>query len=133
MERHRFVGVIFVNREGKVLLQLRRGDESYYPGYWTLPGGKIGQDESTKDALRREVREELGIDLNNYKLFKKIVEKTERKIIERNIAAIYIDKNIKDLELGEGVALRYFSQEEIRSLKIAFDLKPIIEEFMERL
>jgi len=126
------VGVILVNHERKVLLQLRHCDENYYPDYWTLPGGKIEQNESAQDAVRREVQEELSINLCNYKLFKKVVEKTGNKIVERTIYWGKIDKKIDDLKLGEGAALRYFRREEIPSLKIAFGLKPIIQEFMEK-
>lgn len=131
MERHRFVGIILVSSGGNVLLQLRRDDESYYPGYWTLPGGKVGKDESIEDALKREVKEELDLNLHDYTLFKKIVEKRENDIIKRYIYWSNINKKIEDLKLGEGSALRFFCREEIPPLKIAFALKPIIEEFME--
>jgi ADP-ribose pyrophosphatase YjhB (NUDIX family) len=31
--------------------------------FWTLPGGRVEMGEATADALRREMREELGIDV----------------------------------------------------------------------
>lgn len=43
---------------------------TYHPGRisnWTLPGGGIDKDELPLDAARREVREEVGIELNNLK------------------------------------------------------------------
>jgi A/G-specific adenine glycosylase len=48
------------NREGKILLQ-RRPREGFLGGLWELPGGKIERGETPEDALRRELREELGL------------------------------------------------------------------------
>ncbi|MFB9906514.1 NUDIX domain-containing protein [Allokutzneria oryzae] len=45
-------------REGKVLGARSRGNDVFY-----LPGGKREPGESDVDTLRREVREELGVDV----------------------------------------------------------------------
>ena len=37
--------------------------EPTYTDHWNLPGGQIEQGESPLDACRREVREELGLDV----------------------------------------------------------------------
>ncbi len=34
-----------------------------YQGYWTLPGGRMERTEVPEDTARREIREELGLDL----------------------------------------------------------------------
>lgn len=52
--------IIITDFEGS-LLMLRH---SYGNGHWSLPGGGIGRSERPEDAARREVREELGIDLS---------------------------------------------------------------------
>lgn len=53
------VSVIITNIGGDVLLL----KHSYGPAVWSLPGGGLALGEDPKDAARREVREELGIDL----------------------------------------------------------------------
>ena len=43
------------------ILITKRLPNTFYPGYWELPGGKIEPGESPEAAAVREAREELGI------------------------------------------------------------------------
>ncbi|MEA3229309.1 MAG: NUDIX domain-containing protein [archaeon] len=66
-------------RDGKFLIAKRSLDEKAFPGLWTVPGGKIEINDYKKlpmdtgshwynifeNALRREVREETGIEIEN--------------------------------------------------------------------
>lgn len=52
-----------VDVDGRVLVQ-RRPDGSDLAGLWEFPGGKIEPSESPQAALVRELREELGIDVD---------------------------------------------------------------------
>lgn len=54
------VGLVF---EDDHLLIQRRPDDGLLGGLWEFPGGKQEEDESLETACRREVREELGIDV----------------------------------------------------------------------
>src|SRR5450759_238584 len=45
------------------LLSGRRTDPPELAGGWELPGGKVEPGEHPKDALRREMREELGVEI----------------------------------------------------------------------
>lgn len=130
MQVRKFVGVILVNSEGNVLLQLRPRNEIDYPSHWTLPGGRVEENETVDEALRREINEELGIDLVRYRLFTRVREREGNSTVERYIYWSNLDKKTEDLALGEGIALQYFSEAEITSLKIAFNLKGIIESFL---
>jgi 8-oxo-dGTP diphosphatase len=51
---------ILIRPDGQVLLGQRPGSK-VYAGYWEFPGGKVEPGESTRDALVRELEEELGI------------------------------------------------------------------------
>lgn len=53
-------GVLF--ERGRVLLTQRKKG-AHLEGLWELPGGKIDPDEDPRDALVRELREELGIEV----------------------------------------------------------------------
>lgn len=54
-------GLIF--QEGKVLI-CQRTKHQTMPLKWEFPGGKIEEGEQPRDALRRELEEELGINAN---------------------------------------------------------------------
>ncbi|WP_242120903.1 (deoxy)nucleoside triphosphate pyrophosphohydrolase [Aestuariivivens sediminicola] len=42
----------------------RRKSGIYLGGYWEFPGGKVENGESEKDALKRELKEELEMEVN---------------------------------------------------------------------
>ena len=50
--------------DGRVLLGHRRPDKRAYPGVWELPGGVMEAGESELEALTRELREELGVEID---------------------------------------------------------------------
>lgn len=61
--RHqRLAAYALVRRDDDVLLT-RISRQGFHVGSWTLPGGGVGHGESPADALRREVREEAGVDV----------------------------------------------------------------------
>lgn len=54
--------VAAVIRRGDAILVTRRRDRPGRPGQWEFPGGKVEPGEEEAQALRRELREELGCD-----------------------------------------------------------------------
>ena len=55
------VGVL-IDAEGRFLLT-SRPEGKVYAGYWEFPGGKLEAGETVEQALRRELHEELGIEI----------------------------------------------------------------------
>jgi 8-oxo-dGTP diphosphatase len=53
---------VLIRSDGAVLLA-QRPSSKVYSGYWEFPGGKIEPGEPVAEALRREIREELGIEI----------------------------------------------------------------------
>ncbi len=55
------VAGILRDAAGRVLIT-ERVDDGPFHGLWEFPGGKIRPREATQSALRRELREEIGIE-----------------------------------------------------------------------
>ena len=55
--------LIFNSLNNKFLVQKRIGDL-----VWALPGGKVQIMEKTKDTIKREIKEEIGLDLIDIKM-----------------------------------------------------------------
>ena len=47
------------------ILIAKRPNKKHLSGFWEFPGGKVEKGESPENALVREVKEELNIDINN--------------------------------------------------------------------
>lgn len=60
--RQRLRVVAAVVRRGDAILISRRPDRPSRRGQWEFPGGKVEPGESEEEALRRELREELGCE-----------------------------------------------------------------------
>jgi ADP-ribose pyrophosphatase YjhB (NUDIX family) len=67
------VGALIV-KDGRILL-VERGQEPL-KGYWSLPGGAVETGEYLETAVRREVREETGLDVDvlcRFEIFERIM------------------------------------------------------------
>ena len=62
-EHHDVVLAVIVSG-GKVLLCHRHPSRTWFPNVWDLPGGHVELGEDRVDALAREIREELGIEIS---------------------------------------------------------------------
>ncbi len=63
-------GKAIIRKNSKILLLQRSHTSGFDPGLWELPGGKIEYGEDLVDALRREIKEEVGLDINIGRPFK---------------------------------------------------------------
>jgi nucleoside triphosphatase len=65
---HRTIVVgIIQNERGDTLICKKPPHRGVFPGQWGLPGGGIEAGERMEDALRREIREECGIEVRDIK------------------------------------------------------------------
>ena len=53
-----------INEKNEVLISLRK-NRADYNDYWEYPGGKVEKGETTDQALVREIKEELDLDVSS--------------------------------------------------------------------
>lgn len=125
--------IILENDKGEFLLYLRDNKPGIpFPGYWDLIGGHVEEGETPEEALVREVREELDIDLKEYTFYKKYECLTGDAY--ENVKYIFTGKiniPIEEITLLEGVRPQYFSRNEIPDVKFANILKSIVMEYIQ--
>jgi len=77
--RRPLVGVGAILLDGDRILMAQRGKQPL-KGWWSLPGGALETGESLADAVRREVREETGLEiepLGVLEIFERIMRDAE--------------------------------------------------------
>lgn len=65
---HRHVSCWIMNEKGEVLLQKRAKSKKKNPNKWSKTGGHVNSNEKAEDAIIREIKEEIGIDIDKKKL-----------------------------------------------------------------
>ena len=61
--------ITLVDIDGRVLIS-KRPDGKTMAGLWEFPGGKVENTETPEEALIREIREELGLDINDAEIIR---------------------------------------------------------------
>lgn len=124
--------IILENDNGEFLLYLRDNKPTIpFPDHWDLIGGHVEEGETPEQALVREVKEELDIDLKEYTFYRKYECLTGDAY--ENIKYIYtgrINIPIEKITLLEGVRPKYFTREEIPDVKFANILKSIVMDYI---
>lgn len=60
---HKSIGVAIIRNDRQEILIDRRRNEGLMGGLWEFPGGKIEAGETVEACIKREILEEIGIDI----------------------------------------------------------------------
>ncbi len=128
----KIAAIILENDSGEFLLALR-DNKSWipFPNHWDLIGGHVEEGESPEEAVVREYREELGLELKDFSFFREYL--CLQGDVFENIKYIYhgkINIPVEELTLYEGQYVRYFRKEEIPDVKFANIIKSIVLEYI---
>lgn len=121
------VGAIIENEESKILAALRSHKMSL-PNYWEFPGGKVEKGESKKDALRREILEELSCTIEVFDQVEDTTYEYETFIVRLETFMAKVIKGVP--KVSEHAELRWLSREELETLNWAPADIPAIEKLV---
>jgi 8-oxo-dGTP pyrophosphatase MutT (NUDIX family) len=118
------VCAIISNKAGGLLMQ-RRGEDPEI-NKWVIFGGGVENGETEEQALRREIKEELGYDLRGIRFFGRYRDNG----IEQAIFVADDPVESDGLKLNEGLGMEFFSVLDLQSLAIGFNFKQIIDDYL---
>ncbi|BDA77896.1 ADP-ribose pyrophosphatase [Leptospira kobayashii] len=120
------VAALIQDKKGKVLLiqQTKKGQ-----GYWLLPGGGIEFGESAEEALQRELKEELELDVvsSAFLLLNESIDPKKQRHLIQLVFQVKVKEQVPKINPKEKVisGFGYFTFEELQKL----DLRPDIKEY----
>ncbi len=107
---------VIKNSEGKILIAQRDLDRAQ-GGLWEFPGGKLEEGETREDALKREIKEELMIDIEVEKyLDEKTFQYPEKEI---NLIALECRLIGGELKATEHEDVKWVNKEELKNYEFA--------------
>ncbi|MCU0690272.1 MAG: NUDIX domain-containing protein [Polyangiaceae bacterium] len=129
---HPVVHCLVTDPCGRVLLQLRSLDKDIQPGKWdTSVGGHVGWGEEVEDALRRELREEVGLEHVTPRFLYRYVMRSN---IERELVYTYacVSAGPFTAQASEIDALRFWHPAEVEAALGCGVLTPNFEDEWKR-
>lgn len=128
---HRSVAVfVLFDKSGKVLLQHKAKDSKVLPNQWAFFGGGIEKDEKPGQALQREAKEELGINVTDADFLGRYVAPFEGGLWEQFVFVGDLTHPLKKLkrQQTEGQGIGLFAREELEGLKLNKHIRKILND-----
>ena len=121
--------IIFVNDKRQILLFLRDDKPGLpYRNMWDVPGGHVDDGETPEQCIVREMKEEMGLTLKQFKLFsvREFDDRIEYTFWEK------ANLDIEKINLHEGQKLKWFTEVEAKNTKLAYGFNEIVDDFIKK-
>ncbi|OGK11254.1 hypothetical protein A2954_06020 [Candidatus Roizmanbacteria bacterium RIFCSPLOWO2_01_FULL_37_12] len=100
------LAAFIVDEKKRILIVKKSLNEQIDAGMWVVPGGKVHQNEHVTAALKREVKEEVGLSVVSYQWIGEDVFKISNKYFHgahflckvKSTIKIILEKNLKDFK-----------------------------------
>jgi 8-oxo-dGTP diphosphatase len=124
MKKHIRVAAAVIVRDGHFLLSKRKL-EQHQGGKWEFPGGKIEANETLEQALSREIREEINIEVKRQSSFYQL----DFEYPEKNVSLYFqlVDEFDGQEQGLEGQLIGWFTKAELLELTFPDANIPVLE------
>ncbi len=120
-------GALF-DPHGRVLIA-QRPPGTHMAGRWEFPGGKIDAGESELEALRRELREELGVTLGDAERLLELAHDYPQRRVQ--LCMWRVTSYSGEPQSLDGQALKWVSPAELEGEDLLDADRPIVKRLME--
>ena len=124
MKKELFVVAAAIIKDNKVF-SAQRGNKGKTAFKWEFPGGKIEQGETPEEALARELKEELSIDVKVHELITNIIDEYDDVIL--HIATYRCELVSGEPVLSEHIAKVWSDKFELDNLEFSAADKPTLD------
>ena len=113
--------------DGRILLIHRRNP----PHGWALPGGFVEYGETVEDAVRREMKEETGLDLQDLRQYR-VYSDPGRDPREHTVSVVFAARGVGRPEAGDDAdRYRLMDLNDIPEAELVFDHAQILKDFVQ--
>jgi len=127
------VGAFIFNKKNELLIVKKSSNEQIDAGLWTIPGGKIYPQEHIVDGLKREVLEEVGLEIASFQWIGEDVFEdqnamfhAEHFLCKTNTLSVVLEDKLTEYKWISGL-------KDIKSLPFAENIKKRIIEIFTKL
>lgn len=140
MKKINFAQKAFIVNDGKILLVKKSKDDPSHPNEWEIPGGRIEFGETIDEHIKREVMEEVGIDIipkEPFAIWTWIMKRGEDEIqviaVGRYCDAVNLDVNDHNRVSDDYLAdIEWVDIDKVFSYPLIKDIVPAMKQFVKR-
>ena len=128
MRQIEVVAAIIFQNDKVLCVQRTEHEKEYVSLKWEIPGGKVEVDESREEALVREIREELSVDIEVSEFLMTVEHTYPDFHLTMHVFKCVLDQG--EISLNEHVALKWLSIDELDQLDWAAADIPVVKSLM---